>query len=371
MKGVVRNRLMQYVQNGDIAGGSILVRKGGEIVLEDYIGFSDIERAVPLKEDSVFRLASMTKPVVAAGIMLLAEEGKIRITDPVSGYLPAFETMRVSRKDENGEITTVPCERPLTIEDLLRHRSGIGHGAFSAAMGINSVKNGMTLDERVEYISSFPLDFQPGAESGYSARCAFDVLGKIIEIASGMKMEAFLEERFFKPLSMSDTTFYVSEAQKARSVRMYDKSSGTLRDSYKAGQYGSPFAFSYPCGSAGLSGTIMDYDRFVQMLSGHGKTILSDGTIRAMTVPDASLASNNGAWGLGMYVFNKKSVSGRALAQGAFGWSGAFGTHFYIDPVNDVTMILMVNRMDIGGSHSYVSFGMEEAVFEELGLREE
>ena len=169
---------------------------------------------------------------------------------------------------------------------------------------------------------------------------------------------------------MADTTFFPNEDQKKRLVRLYDRTGGTLADSYKPDEIKSPFLFSYPSGSAGLFGTLSDYDKFVQMLAGRGKKILTDETLCQMTVPDQSHMSEIGAWGLGMHVFNRRSVSARALSQNTFGWSGAFGTHFYIDPVNDVTVTLMVNRMDIGGSSSYVSSGMEEAVFEALKLRE-
>ena len=369
LKGV-SEKLRHYIETGEIAGGSILVRKNGEIVHEEYQGFSDIENAVPVSKDSVFRLASMSKPVAAAAILLLEQEGKLSVTDPVSEYIPEFDGIPVSVKDENGEIKTVPCEREMMIEDLLRHRSGMGHTEISEGLGINRMKAGMTLEARAQHIAGVPLDFQPGAQAGYSAICAFDVLGRIVEAVSGEKFEAFLQKRFFDPLSMTDTTFFPDEDQKMRTVRLYDHSSGSLKDAYPKGEYHSPFAYSYPSGSAGLSGTLSDYGRFAEMLAGRGKEILSKETIRKMADPDKTHASETGAWGLGVHVFNQKSVSGRGLSQGTYGWSGAFGTHFYIDPVNDVTFVLMVNRMDIGGSGSFVSFGMEDAVFESLNLLE-
>lgn len=370
MDTIIRDRLNAYVENGDIAGGSILVRKKGEIAALEYAGFADIARSIPIKEDSVFRLASMTKPVAAAAVMLLCQEGKIDISDPVYKYLPEFQNLCVGKKEENGRIAPVPLERPVTIEDLLRHRSGMGHGEISASFGVNEVQPGMTLKERVEAIARCPLDFQPDAASGYSARTAFDVLGRVVEIISGMPFEDFVKEKFFDPLSMTDTSFFPNEDQKKRLVRIYTRAGGTLADFYAPGEINSPFLFSYPSGSAGLFGTLSDYDRFVQMLAGRSMKILSEETLRKTAVADQGHMSENGAWGLGMHVFNRKSVSGRALSQNTFGWSGAFGTHFYIDPVNDVEMILMLNRMDIGGSGSYVSFGMEEAVFEQLELRE-
>ncbi len=370
MASIIRDRLEAYVQNGDIAGGSILVRKDGEIVCTEYAGYGDMEKKIPVKADSVFRLASMTKPVAAAAIMLLVQDGKIEISDPVCKYLPEFENICVGVRDENGRIAPVPVNRPVTIEDLLRHRSGMGQGEISASFGVNEVQPGMTLSERVEAIARCPLDFQPDAASGYSARTGFDVLGRVVEIISGTAFEDFLKEKFFDPLSMADTSFFPNEDQKKRLVRIYTRAGGTLTDSYAPGEINSPFLFSYPSGSAGLFGTLFDYDKFVQMLAGRSLKILSDETLRKMVVADQGHMTPNGAWGLGMKVFNRKSISGRSLAQNTFGWSGAFGTHFYIDPVNNVEMILMVNRMDIGGSGSYVSFGMEEAVFEELKLAE-
>lgn len=370
MDTIIRDRLNAYVENGDIAGGSILVRKKGEIAALEYAGFADIARLIPIKEDSVFRLASMSKPVAAAAVMLLCQEGKIDIADPVYKYLPAFQNLCVGKKEENGRIAPIPLERSVTIEDLLRHRSGMGHGEISASFGVNEVQPGMTLKERAEAVARCPLDFQPGSEAGYSALTAFDVLGYVVEVISGMPFEDFLKEKFFDPLSMTDTTFFPDEDQKRRLVRLYDRTGGTLTDSYLPDEIKSPFLFSYPSGSAGLFGTLLDYDRFVQMLAGRGVRILSDETLRKMAAADQGHMSETGAWGLGMHIFNRKSISGRALSQNTFGWSGAFGTHFYIDPVNDVEMILMLNRMDIGGSGSYVSFGMEEAVFEQLELRE-
>jgi len=368
--GIIRDRLNAYVKNGDIAGGSILVRKNGEIVSEEYAGCGDMEKNIPVTADSMFRLASMSKPVAAAAVMLFCQEGKLDITDPVYKYLPEYENLCVGIKEESGRIVPAPLDRPVTIEDLLRHRGGMGQGEISASFGVNEVFPGITLKERAEMIARCPLDFQPDAASGYSARTAFDVLGRVVEVISGMPFEDFLKERFFDPLSMTDTTFFPNDDQKKRLVRLYTREGGTLADSYAPGEINSPFMFSYPSGSAGLFGTLWDYDRFVQMLSGRGLRILTDDTLRKMAVADQGHMSKTGAWGLGMHVFNRKSVSGRSLSQNTFGWSGAFGTHFYIDPVNDVTMTLMVNRMDIGGSGSYVSFGMEEAIFEELELKE-
>ena len=370
MDTIIRDRLNAYVENGDIAGGSILVRKNGEIAALEYAGFADIARAVPVKEDSVFRLASMSKPVAAAAVMLLCQEGKIDIADPLHKYLPEFQNLCVGKKENDGLIASVKPDRPVTVEDLLRHRSGMGHGEISASFGVNEVMDCMTLKQRAEAVARCPLDFQPGAEAGYSALTAFDILGRVVEVVSGTPFEAFLKEKFFDPLFMTDTTFFPNEDQRKRLVRLYDRSGGTLTDSYPPDEIKSPFLFSYPSGSAGLFGTLSDYDKFVQMLSGRGTQILSDETLEKMVDADKTHTSPAGAWGLGMHVFNRKSISGRALSQNTFGWSGAFGTHFYIDRVNDLTFTLMVNRMDIGGSGSYVSFGMEEAVFEQMKLLE-
>lgn len=389
MISTIHDKLLGYIENRDISGASIMVRKHGEIVHEEYLGLSDIARNKPISPDDMFRLASMTKPVIAVAIMMMAERGKLSIKDEIAKYIPEFAEMQVAQRlipfsfdadmeclmEQAEGMAFEPLERPIIIEDLLRHRSGLGQGIVSEKYGVNNTSPGMTLDERMRVIAACPMDFQPGKCVGYSALVAFDILGRILEIVSGKDLETLLREMIFDPLKMTDMTFAPTQAQKDRTVRMYGRATGDLSDIAAPGEFSSPFYFSFPSGSAGLIGTLRDYDRFVQMLGNGGELdgvrILKEETVRLMAAPcpeDPPKAFPGSAWGLGMNIFSAYPVSHRHLSEGTFGWSGAFGTHFYIDPANDVTMVLMLNRADIGGADSYVSFGMEEAIFKGLNL---
>lgn len=385
MINTVHEKLKGYVENGDIAGASIIVRKNGDIVHEEYLGFADIAAKIPVSENTIFRLASMTKPVIAVAIMCMAERGLLSIADPIAKYIPAFAEMHVAAEkldvlpgcdmDEMmkkaEKMTFVPLKRAITIEDLLRHRSGLGQGIVSITRGINDNVPGIDLVRRVENITEFPMDFQPGEGTGYSAHVGFDILGRIVEIVSGKPLAEILNEIIFEPLGMTDITFWPTDDQKPRIPRFYQRPNGVLEDVYPDDNAASPFNFSYPCGSAGLYATLADYDRFVQMLANggelDGKRILKTETVKQMAARCADDPETY-TWGLGMNVFSCHEKSGRWLTEGTFGWSGAYGTHFYIDPVNNVCMTLMANRADIGGAGSYVSWGVEEAIFKGLEL---
>ncbi len=382
----LHERLQKYIDGQHIAGAALRVRCGSEIVHNEYIGFADIEKGIPVSENTVFRMASMTKPIIAVAIMMLAERGLLSITDDIAKYIPSFKNMKVAVrqidpnaadiKEQADAMEYEPLKRPITIEDLLRHRSGLGHGPLSFMKGVLVTRPGMTLEERCEQIASCPLDFQPGTSAGYSAVTAFDILGRIAEIAGGKKLEALLEELIFDPLGMKDTTFWVDEAMQARVPRLYKREGEKLEDTSAPDVFGNPLGFDFPCGSGGLYSTLEDYDRFVLMLAQSGlygvRRLMNADTVAAMGALSPDDPANHmpaPTWGLGMCVFNLKEDTDRALSKGTFGWSGAFGTHFYIDPVADICMVLMVNRADIGGASSYVSYGIEEEIYNNLVLK--
>ena len=379
----LHDRLQEYIDGQHIAGAAVRVRRGGEIIHEEYIGLADILNGKPVDANTVFRMASMTKPVIAVAVMMLAERGLLSITDDIAKYIPEFSGLKVAKrqialdaKDIEQQADAMeyePLKRGITIEDLLRHRSGMGHGALSFTKGVLETRPGMTLIERCAKIASCPLDFQPGASAGYSAVTAFDVLGRILEVASGKELEALLNELIFVPLGMKDTTFRINEAVQARVPRLYKRENEKLIDTAEPGVFSNPLGFDFPCGSAGLYSTLEDYDRFTLMLAQNGKygdtELLKPETVKAMasTSPeDPALTVPAPTWGLGMCVFEGYGPTDRYLTKGTFGWSGAFGTHFYIDPAKDVCMTLMVNRADIGGAGSYVSFGVEKMIYKAL-----
>ncbi|MBQ4088701.1 MAG: beta-lactamase family protein [Clostridia bacterium] len=386
MINTVHDKLIFYISENHIAGASIIVRRSGEIIHEEYLGHADIAAGIPISPSTIFRLASMTKPVIGVAVMQLVEKGLVSLDDELAKYIPEFADMQVASEQivmtpdsdvtslmaKAAEMTFVPLKRPIIIEDLLRHRSGIGQGLVSISRGINNNVPGITLAQRVENIARCPMDFQPGEGTGYSAIAAFDVLGRIVELVTGKELAVYLNESIFAPLDMTDTTFWPTAEQASRIPRLYKRPKDVLEDAFPDNNSANPHSFNYPCGSAGLHSTLHDYDRFVQMLANGGSLdgarILNPETIHQMasrceTDPDSY------TWGLSMNVFTPAAHPTRSLADGVFGWSGAFGTHFFIDPVNDISMTFMVNRADINGASSYVSHAIEEAIFKGLDLK--
>ena len=379
----LHDKLAEYIAGQHIAGASLRVRKCGSVVHDECIGHADIANGIPVDDRTVFRLASMTKPVIGVAIMMMAERGKLAISDPIAKYIPEFTEMKVAvrqiapdEKDVRAAVEAMeyePLRRAITIEDLLRHRSGLGHGPVSMLQGVLDTFPGMTLAQRVEKIASCPMDFQPGDSAGYSAVTAFDILGRILEIVSGKELEPLLRELLFDPLGMKDTTFIADERNIARIPRLYERRDEMLYDTSAPGVFANSLGFGFPCGSAGLYSTMEDYDRFVLMLAQRGKygeiQLMKPETIDAMALPSPDDPATRCAvptWGLSMCIFDSYENSGRYLSKGTFGWSGAYGTHFYIDPVCGVSMVLMVNRADIGGAGSYVSWGMEQEIYNTL-----
>lgn len=390
MNKVIHEAMQKYLDTRHFSGAGILVRQKGEIVHKEYIGLADIKKGIPVHENTIYRLASNTKPIAGAAALMLEEQGVLKIDDPVSKYLPEFADMKVAKSwipftakptqeqlECFSKMEYEPLSRPITIEDLLRHRSGLGHGFVSASFGVLRGKPGFTLGDQVKAIASGPVDFQPGTDNGYSGHAAFDLLGAIMEKATGKPLDRLLQEMLFDPLEMKDTAFSLNDEQKTRLIRLYKRENEELVDFAPDGSFYAPYDFSFPAASAGLYSTLESYDHFVEMLLRggiyKGKRFLKPETIRRMgsvcpADPAKNLAPN--PWGLSVRVFEPLSVSGRYLAEGTFGWSGAHSTRFYVDPVNNVSMVLMVNRGDVDGGGSYISAGMEEAVFEGLKLKE-
>jgi len=384
---ILHSRISEYIKERHIPGAAVIVRRGGEVIHLEYAGYADIANGIPVTESTLFRLASMTKPIIAVGIMMLAEKGLLTIKDEIAEYIPEFADMKVAARmpapdapDLREQVAAMdyePLMRPIIIEDLLRHRSGLGHGPVSMLSGVMRTEPGMTLAERMKAIAACPMDFQPGKGAGYSAVTAFDILGRIIELVTGRELQQALSELIFEPLGMRDATFYPDAAMLARIPRLYARPEKELIDTAPPGEFSNPLGFSFPCGSAGLYATLRDYDRFTRMLANGGELdgtrLLRADTVSAMAAPcpnDLPLSPGS-AWGLGMCIFQPYALSKRYLAKGTFGWSGAYGTHFYIDPVNGISMTLMVNRADINGASSYVSHATEEMIFKGLQLKSE
>jgi CubicO group peptidase (beta-lactamase class C family) len=351
----IHSLIDRRIESRDIAGAVTLVARNGKIVHFDAQGLMDIETNKPMTKDTIFRIASMTKPVVGVAIMMMIEEGKVRLGDRVSRYIPEFKDLKVAvpqgpvggRGAPPPRFYTVPEEREITIRDLLTHTSGLVSGTISTAeAGKIQRKPGDSLADYIPQLAQVPLEFQPGTRWAYSPGAGFDTLGRIVEIASGQKIDQFLRQRIFEPLGMKDTTFNLSDAQRTRAATLYQKNGNALQ---KAADQ-RVAQTSYFSGSGGLSSTAEDYAKFAQMLVNggqlNGKRLLSPRSIELMGSPFASDTlpgrQRGEAWGLSVRVITDNTARNIMLSNGSFGWQGAFGTHFWVDPKEKLVGLLMV-----------------------------
>ena len=336
------------------------------------VGLQDVASNRPMKTDTIFRIASMSKPITSVAVMMLLEEGRLQITDPIAKYIPSFKDMKVVTKNEAGVETTVPARRQITIRDLLTHRSGLTYGFIDRgpvgdAYRKGNVSDGLTstegtIGENVDRLAQVPLVSQPGAEYHYSL--GVDVLGRLVEVVSGTTFELFLRDRIFKPLQMVDTAFAVSEDQWSRFATVYSPDpGGAVRPMKDPETFGttnmSPGAFykmpkKYFSGGAGLVSTAQDYSRFAQMLLNGGELdgvrLLSPKTIELMTMshtsdlPAGSAGGPGANFGLGFRVVTDLAATQTLGSAGSYGWSGIYGTTFWVDPQEKLVAVMMVQR---------------------------
>jgi CubicO group peptidase (beta-lactamase class C family) len=359
-------QVSDYIRNeiatGKIPGAILLIQQHGKPVYFENFGVRDIATELSMSADTIFRLYSMSKAVTSVAAMMLVEEGKLALADPVSKYIPAFADVKVGVEkhgaDGKASLSLVPLDRPITIEDLLRHTSGLTYGFYGDSAVSNlyaeaDLFNGdLTNAEFVERIAKLPLAEQPGTAWDYGQ--SLDVLGRIIELVSGQSLYQFEKERLLGPLGMSETAFYVADPAKRRLVAEpmpNDRSIGSglmIRDPMQVRRSES--------GGAGLVGTVGDYARFAQMLlSGgtlDGHRYLKPETIALMTRdhigPETGITRNHayypGAYsGFGLGFAVRTSVPPNTeWPLGEYRWDGVAGTFFFIDPTDDMFAIFMV-----------------------------
>jgi CubicO group peptidase (beta-lactamase class C family) len=356
-----------FVDRREVGGIVTLVARDGKTVDLHATGFQDVEKQLPMKTDTIFRIASMTKPITSVAIMMLYEEGKLQLTDSVARFIPAFKGQRVM---ENG--ATVPARREINIRDLLSHRAGLSYGFLNAGpVGDAYRKEGvldglavmpLTLEEAINKLAAQPLVSQPGAAWNYSL--STDVLGRVVEVASGQPLNVFFQERIFKPLGMTETSFDLPEAKFPRLATVYspDGANGIrpMKDPESFGNtvmsplqsYKAPK--KYFSGGAGLVSTAADYAKFANMLLGGGALgnarLLSPTTIELMTVshttdlPAGGLLGPGAGFGLGFRVVTDLGPTQTSGSEGLYGWSGIYGTVFWVDPKERLVAIMMVQR---------------------------
>ena len=330
--------LKQGVAGQAIAGAVAAVARNGKTIYLESIGVQDRETRAPMTPRTLFRIYSMTKPVTAAAVMMLRDEGRFSLSDPVAKYLPEFNDVRVLMPDG----ATRPPSRPITIEDLLLHTSGLSHRSDPPYQVPKVRVRTDTLPQFVTKITHAPLMEDPGTRFRYSEGTT--VLGRLVEIWSGKPFDVFLDERIFTPLKMTDTAFWVRPEQRDRLATVYRPAPGGAVVPYEI-EPDAPFT-ERPAlleGAVGLVSTVPDFLRFSQMLLNHGELdgvrLLSAKTVAQMTVnalPDAVLKARGGGrrgWGLG-----NVDVS---MDTGEYGWDGTAGTIFTVDPRRSLITVLM------------------------------
>ena len=363
----IHEMVMRHVDAHDISGAVTIVARKGRVVHHEAHGLMDIESNKPMTKDALFRLASTSKPVTAAAVMILLEEGKLKLTDPVSKFIPEFRDSKVAIEykrppvpmtdrsgSDAGPYYTVPASRDIAIIDLLTHTSGLASGGITDSDYQKIVKSRKPTDTLADFIPRLgvlPLDFQPGSAWRYSPLAGFDTLGRIVEIVSGMTFDRFLRERLFMPLDMQDTGFAVPEQNAARKATIYRRTESGLEK-----MTSSPLTAgsSYFSGAGGLTSTAEDFYKFAQMLCNggtlNGKRILSPWTI------DLMLANNVGdlfngqigrapkgvGFGLGGEVVISAADARLRKPNGSYGWDGAFGTYWWVNRKEQMAVVFFI-----------------------------
>ena len=363
-----------YVEPGLIPGAQILIWRRGEIVHDAVTGQRDLIRKTPLEQGTIHRIYSMTKPMTSVAALMLLEEGKIALDDPVACFIPAFANLQVFAGGAPGAWKTTAPARAMTVQDLMRHTSGLTYGFLQRTpiddeyrrLGIAETDTEGGLPAMIEALAGLPLEFSPGTAFNYSV--ATDVLGHIVEIAGGMRLSAFFHQRLLGPLGMRDTDFFVPEGKRGRFAACYlsrDNRLTTWDDGPKTVHYAGPPKLE--SGGGGLAGTAADYLRFARMLLNQGELdgvrYLSPKSIQLMTMnhlpgkaeiadlmASSDMFSETGyrgvGFGLGVAVMQDLTHAALPGSIGEYSWGGLAGTFFFVDPAEDMIMVFMTQVID-------------------------
>ncbi len=359
--------LQQYVDSGELVGVVSMLARHGEIVLFENYGTLDMDTGAPIEKDSLFRIYSMSKPITTVAAMMLYEEGKFQLTDPVSKFLPEFANLKVM--DEGGSM--VAPERAMTMQMLMSHTAGLTYGVFGDTLVDRQYRDAEILGntdlaEMTSRLGEIPLQYQPGTRFHYSV--SVDVLGRVVEVLSGQPLDEFFEQRIFSPLEMTDTFFEVPADKKPRfgTNHSFDPRTKTLEVSDRPETSAFANEVTFFSGGGGLVSSTEDYMRFSQMLLNGGELdgarILGRKTIEFMTqnhLPgifggaskntnaDLYGMSRGTGFGLGFAVIEDPAGAGGITSAGEYYWGGAAGTIFWIDPVEDLIGIVMIQHMNV------------------------
>lgn len=346
----IHETMQRHMDARNIAGAVTLVARHGKIAHLEAHGALDVEANKPMTKDALFRVFSMSKPVAGVAILMLMEQGKVRLNDPVSKFIPEFKGMKVSVADGKPEPYAVPALREINIQDLLSHTSGLVSGPAAAATTSKLIGelSSSTLAATMPKYAASTLEFQPGTKWSYSALAGFDVLGRIVEIVSGSTFDQFLKNNLFGPLGMKNTAFHPGDANWPRVASAYHRAQGPkLTKVENPNRLQSKTYFS---GAGGLVSTAEDYAQFGMMLASggqwNGKRFLSPRTVDLMAsvfAPDTLPGRQSGlGFGLSVRVVADPIRAGQRVSPGSFGWDGAYGTHFWVDPKEKIVGLMMI-----------------------------
>lgn len=358
----------QYADDKKMSGSVVLVMRHGKVAYFKSFGMQDIESNTPMKNDAIFRIASQTKAIVSVGIMILQEEGKLLMGDPLWKYLPEFKETTVAQPREGGGYDVVKAKRAITLRDLLTHTAGIGYGYGPAAdkwkeagiQGWYFANRDEPIASTISRMAALPMDTHPGEKFVYGYNT--DILGVVIEKVSGQTLEEFLTTRILNPLGMRDTHFYLPQNKESRLATVYSafadkplQRAPTPGEALGQGAYvnGPRKSFS---GGAGLLSTASDYARFLQMLLNkgqlNGKRVLSSSSVELMTVNHLGkipYTTPGQGFGLGFSTLENLGEHGTPGSVGEFGWGGAYASTYWVDPKQDMVVVYFKQLMPTNG----------------------
>ncbi|WP_165231264.1 serine hydrolase domain-containing protein [Aquisphaera insulae] len=358
----IHEAVQRQIDDHKISGAVTLVARRGFVVHLEAHGVRNVETKAPMTVDTIFKMASCSKPVTAVAVLMLVEEGKIRLNDPVSRFIPEFRDMKVAvAKEGSTEIELVKADREITVRDLLTHTSGLltgGPGMKTPKGGDYWPKAEDTLATAAPRFAQFPLDFQPGTKWNYSPIAGIDTLARIVEVASGQTFDLFVRTHLFEPLGMKDTAFVVPDSRKDRMATVYRKTDKGLEPNPND----LVFARSYPSGAAGLYSTAADYFRFGQMLLNGGRSdggqVLCPRSVALMSTNEVGDLFHNVigrgegmGFGFAVEIVQDPIAIGTYRSAGSFGWDGAFGTHFFVDPQEQLVAVLLIQTSNGRAMH--------------------
>lgn len=353
--------MQRYVDRNETAGVVTLVARRGKVVHFSALGSRDVGGGAAMTHDSIFRIASMTKPIASTALMMLYEEGRFQLRDPISKWLPEFSNMQVAipappQERLTARYKTIPAARPITVQHVLTHTAGLANSyrgitqpEFQALSA--RTRPGDTVGDMLTRLAKLPLNFHPGDEWEYGR--ATDIVGRLVEVMSGQTLDQFLQERIFGPLDMTDTHFYLPESKLDRFAALYRPNAEGTVELAEAPTADSAFVAEphvYFSGAGGLVSTARDYFRFHQMMLNGGELegvrILGRKTVELMTVNHTGdygiwLAGPGYGFGLGYAVVTDLGPSATPRSEGTYYWSGAFGTIFWVDPKEELIGILL------------------------------